>query len=246
MVPTLGHGGHQLSTQGVDVSETGLSVLGRRSLRTRAECPSPVTRNGGWDRPLPTVVLASGGRGRSRHHLQGCRCPREVAADRGGCGGGAGRGGRQGLRRDEGRWTVRVSPPKTKLDSAAPPARAAEALCPEPLRGAPVSRGSWRAAPHCPPWKRRLTGHPLGPRPAATPWDPPGHTAVSLHAPWWHVAAKAPGPSCLLAQVSSRRQIPGPESPTGRPLCLRWGLWTEAQTRTQVQTPISRIHFASE
>lgn len=56
-----------------------------------------------------------------------------------------------------------MSPPKTKLDSAAPPARAAEALCPEPLRGAPVSRGSWRAAPHCAPWKRRLTGHPLGP-----------------------------------------------------------------------------------
>lgn len=204
---------------------------------------SPATEGGTGPSPRWSWRRAAGG-----GHVTTCRAAGVHGRwqQTGGCGGGAGRGGRQGLRRDEGRWTVRVSPPKTKLDSAAPPARAAEALCPEPLRGAPVSRGSWRAAPHCAPWKRRLTGHPLGPRPAATPWDPPGHTAVSLHAPWWHVAAKAPGPSCLLAQVSSGRQIPGPESPTGRPLCLRWGLWTEAQTRTQVQTPVSRIHFASE
>lgn len=126
-------------------------------------------------------------------------------------------------------------------------------------------RQSWTLPPHLPgrprpsarshcgahlsaeaPGGQPLTVPPGSADSQATPWDPPGHTVVSLHAPWWHVAAKAPGPSCLLAQVSSGRQIPGPESPTGRPLCLRWGLWTEAQTRTQVQTPVARIHFASE
>lgn len=129
------------------------------SPRTRAEHPSPVTHNGGWDRPLPTVGLAPGGGG---GHVTACRP--QVST-----GGGSRSWWTQGRSRerrlagtgeDEGKRTVPVSPPKTKPDSAAQPASAAEALCPEP------GRGSKTAAPRPSPRKRRLTGHPTGPAPS--------------------------------------------------------------------------------